>query len=54
MAGCFVVIGIPFCIFCVAYFIGVSTSNSLAHKYIIQKGLKDDFENWVGKFGGLK
>ena len=54
MVGAVVVIGIPILIFCVAYTKGVSTSNSLAHKYIGQKGLTEDFNDWVAKIAEMK
>lgn len=54
MVGVIVVIGIPVLIFCIGYTIGVSSSNSLAHKYIGQKGLTEDFNEWVAKIGGMR
>lgn len=54
MIGAVVVIGIPIAIFCLGYTIGVSSSESLAHKYIGQKGLMKDFDDWVARIGGMK
>lgn len=54
MIGAIVVIGIPVLIFCIGYTMGVSSSNSLAHKYIGQKRLTTDFDDWVARIGGMK